>query len=51
MDVLTDVLETVRVVAACYGRLEASAPGGSAFALARTQKSHVVLLGARSARR
>ena len=27
-DVLTDVLETVRVGAACYGRVEASAPWG-----------------------
>ncbi len=45
-DVLTDVLETVRVGAACYGRLEASAPWGiSVEADEQDAKFHVVLSG------
>jgi AraC-like DNA-binding protein len=45
MDVLTDVLETVRVVAACYGRLEATAPWGIRVRPGDDAKFHVVLEG------
>lgn len=45
MDVLTDVLETVRVVAACYGRLEATAPWGIRVRAGEDAKFHVVLEG------
>ncbi len=45
MDVLTDVLDTVRVVAACYGRLEASAPWGIRVQASEDAKFHVVLSG------
>jgi len=45
MDVLTDVLETVRVVAACYGRLEATAPWGIRVRNGEDAKFHVVLEG------
>jgi AraC-like DNA-binding protein len=45
MDVLTDVLETVRVVAACYGRLEATAPWGIRVRSGEDAKFHVVLEG------
>src|SRR5450755_2141933 len=45
MDVLTDVLETVRVVAACYGRLEATAPWGIRVRASEDAKFHVVLSG------
>jgi len=45
MDVLTDVLETVRVVAACYGRLEATAPWGIRVKPGEDAKFHVVLEG------
>jgi AraC-like DNA-binding protein len=45
MDVLTDVLETVRVVAACYGRMEASAPWGLRVRASEDAKFHVVLSG------
>jgi len=45
MDVLTDVLETVRVVAACYGRLEATAPWGIRVRPGEDAKFHVVLEG------
>jgi AraC-like DNA-binding protein len=45
MDVLTDVLETVRVVAACYGRLEATAPWGIRVREGEDAKFHVVLEG------
>ncbi len=45
MDVLTDVLETVRVVAACYGRLEATAPWGIRVKPGEDAKFHVVLDG------
>ncbi|HEY4102909.1 MAG TPA: AraC family transcriptional regulator [Polyangiaceae bacterium] len=45
MDVLTDVLETVRVVAACYGRLEATAPWGIRVKPGDDAKFHVVLEG------
>jgi AraC-like DNA-binding protein len=44
-DVLTDVLQTVRVGAACYGRLEATAPWGLRSAPAEDAKFHVVLRG------
>src|SRR4051794_10194447 len=45
MDVLTDVLETVRVVAACYGRMEATAPWGIRVRPGEDAKFHVVLEG------
>jgi len=45
MDVLTDVLETVRVVAACYGRMEATAPWGIQIRSGEDAKFHVVLEG------
>ena len=45
MDVLTDVLETVRVVAACYGRMEATAPWGIQVRAGEDAKFHVVLEG------
>ncbi len=45
MDVLTDVLDTVRVVAACYGRLEASSPWGIRVGASEDAKFHVVLSG------
>ncbi|MEO6600250.1 MAG: AraC family transcriptional regulator [Polyangiaceae bacterium] len=45
MDVLTDVLETVRVVAACYGRMEATAPWGIQIRAGEDAKFHVVLEG------
>ena len=45
MDVLTDVLETVRVVAACYGRMEATAPWGIRIRAGEDAKFHVVLEG------
>jgi AraC family transcriptional regulator, alkane utilization regulator len=45
-DVLTDVLETVRVGAACYGRVEAAAPWGIGVeADEEDAKFHVVLRG------
>jgi AraC family transcriptional regulator, alkane utilization regulator len=45
-DVLTDVLETVRVGAACYGRVEAAAPWGIGVAADEEDaKFHVVLSG------
>ena len=45
-DVLTDVLETVRVGAACYGRVEAAAPWGIGVeADEEDAKFHVVLAG------
>jgi hypothetical protein len=45
-DVLTDVLETVRVDAACYGRVEAAAPWGFGVeADEEDAKFHVVLSG------
>ncbi len=45
-DVLTDVLETVRVGAACYGRVEAAAPWGFGVeADEEDAKFHVVLSG------
>ena len=45
-DVLTDVLETVRVGAACYGRVEASAPWGIGVeADEQDARFHVVLTG------
>jgi AraC family transcriptional regulator, alkane utilization regulator len=45
-DVLTDVLETVRVGAACYGRVEAAAPWGIGVeADEEYAKFHVVLAG------
>src|SRR5450432_2494010 len=45
MDVLTDVLETGRVVAACYGRMEATAPWGIRVRSGEDAKFHVVLAG------
>lgn len=45
MDVLTDVLQTVRVKTACYGRLEASGPWGIRVAAGDHAKFHVVLEG------
>jgi AraC-like DNA-binding protein len=45
VDVLTDVLQTVRVKTACYGRLEASAPWGIKVPDADDAKFHVVLEG------
>jgi AraC-like DNA-binding protein len=44
-DVLTDVLQTVRVGAACYGRLSATAPWGIKTSAAEDAKFHVVLSG------
>ena len=45
-DVLTDVLETVRVGAACYGRVEAAAPWGIGVAADEEDaKFHVLLRG------
>jgi AraC-like DNA-binding protein len=45
MDVLTDVLNTVRVSAACYGRVEAAAPWGIQVGLGEDPKFHVILQG------
>jgi AraC-like DNA-binding protein len=45
MDVLTDVLETTRVVAACYGRMEATAPWGIGIRAGEDAKFHLVLEG------
>jgi AraC-like DNA-binding protein len=45
MDVLTDVLQTVRARAACSGRLEASAPWGLALHEGEDARFHVVLEG------
>ncbi len=45
MDVLTDVLQTVRVKTACYGRLEAGAPWGLRVPGGEDAKFHVVLEG------
>ncbi|HET9959800.1 MAG TPA: AraC family transcriptional regulator [Polyangiaceae bacterium] len=45
MDVLTDVLETVRARAACSGRVDALAPWGMEFAEGEAARFHVVLEG------
>lgn len=45
VDVLTDVLQTVRVKTACYGRLEAAAPWGIRVPGGEDAKFHVVLEG------
>jgi hypothetical protein len=45
MDVLTDVLQTVRARAACSGRLEAHAPWGIALDEGEEARFHVVLEG------
>lgn len=45
MDVLTDVLQTVRARAACSGRVEALAPFGIQFAESEHARFHVVLEG------
>jgi len=45
MDVLTDVLQTLRVKATCHGRLELSAPWGLSVAQSDDAKFHVVLHG------
>jgi AraC family transcriptional regulator, alkane utilization regulator len=46
MDVLTDVLQTVRVSAACYGRVELSAPWGFSAEHSDDARFHVVMSGA-----
>ncbi|HVJ15384.1 MAG TPA: AraC family transcriptional regulator [Polyangiaceae bacterium] len=46
MDVLTDVLQTVRVQGACYGRVQAGAPWAVSVNRAEDAKFHVVLSGA-----
>jgi AraC family transcriptional regulator, alkane utilization regulator len=45
MDVLTDVLQTVRVSSVCYGRLELTAPWGFRAESAGDALFHVVLRG------
>ncbi len=45
MDVLTDVLNTVRVSAACHGRLEVARPWGIRVGPGEDPKFHVVLEG------
>jgi AraC-like DNA-binding protein len=45
MDVLTDVLQTLRVSAACHGRLELTAPWGLSVTASEDAKFHVVLHG------
>jgi AraC-like DNA-binding protein len=45
MDVLTDVLQTVRVRAACYGRFELGAPWGVRVPAGENAAFHVVLQG------
>jgi AraC family transcriptional regulator, alkane utilization regulator len=45
MDVLTDVLQTVRARAACSGRIEAGAPWGIEFEEGEDARFHVVLEG------
>jgi AraC-like DNA-binding protein len=45
MDVLTDVLQTIRARAACSGRLEASAPWGIALKEGDEARFHAVLDG------
>lgn len=45
MDVLTDVLQTVRARAACSGRIEASAPWGFEIPASDQARFHVVLEG------
>ena len=45
MDVLTDVLNTVRVSAACQGRLELGAPWGVQVPAGEYSKFHVVIEG------
>jgi AraC-like DNA-binding protein len=45
MDVLTDVLQTVRVNAVCYGRIELTAPWGFRADPAENALFHVVLRG------
>jgi AraC-like DNA-binding protein len=45
IDVLSDVLETVRVRSACYGRFELGAPFGVAIPASEDAKFHVVLEG------
>lgn len=45
MDVLTDVLQTVRVSSVCYGRVELSAPWGVEVASSEAASFHVVLRG------
>ncbi|MEZ4224214.1 MAG: AraC family transcriptional regulator [Polyangiaceae bacterium] len=45
MDVLTDVLNTVRVSAACQGRLELAAPWGVSVPAGEHSKFHVVIAG------
>jgi AraC family transcriptional regulator, alkane utilization regulator len=46
VDVLTDVLQTVRVQGACYGRVQAGAPWGLSVNQAEDAKFHVVVSGA-----
>lgn len=45
MDVLTDVLQTVRVSSLCYGRVELGAPWGVAVERSEAASFHVVLRG------
>jgi AraC-like DNA-binding protein len=45
LDVLTDVLETLRARAACYGRVHASAPWGVSIAGGGDAAFHVVMEG------
>src|SRR5687767_10592934 len=45
MDVLTDVLETVRVSSVCYGRIELGAPWGVQVARREMASFHVLLRG------
>jgi AraC-like DNA-binding protein len=45
MDVLTDVLQTVRARAACSGRIEATAPWGFDIPASEQARFHVVLEG------
>lgn len=46
MDVLTDVLQTLRVRSACYGRIEAAEPWGLRVPASVHAKFHVVVDGA-----
>jgi AraC-like DNA-binding protein len=45
VDVLTDVLQTLRVRSACYGKIEASAPWGLRVTATAHAKFHVVVDG------
>src|SRR5687768_17127178 len=45
MDVLTDVLQTVRVSSVCYGRVELGAPWGLKVGASESAAFHVLLRG------